>query len=335
MFSGLQTTEKRPSKRDIIILPAFLNYTELNMASVILCVFVLLTSFIGAALGSFLNVVIWRVPENMSLVSPPSHCPKCGTHVRWYDNIPIFSWFILRGKCRDCHSPISFRYPLVESLSCLVSLVVCASIFFGGWTGLKSQCLYWDDFATYVEAWGPLFQKGIVSPLDTNVPANVASLVVDDFIRLLFIATSIAIFYTLLADAALMLGFIQYDGKLPPRSLLIGAIVVVLFTAPMVRWLNLSDFGVQMIRTRSFVLSVMLGAIPCLFVKKSDRAVSATLGAIWGVVSGTIWAAPGSILCVLVAKAINHKTGRETLGIIVYAAIAILLISESVFFLVL
>ena len=200
----------------------------------------------------------------------------------------------------------------MESLSCLVSLVVCASIFFGGWTGLKSQCLYWDDFATYVEAWGPLFQKGIVSPLDTNVPANVASLVVDDFIRLLFIATSIAIFYTLLADAALMLGFIQYDGKLPPRSLLIGAIVVVLFTAPMVRWLNLSDFGVQMIRTRSFVLSVMLGAIPCLFVKKSDRAVSATLGAIWGVVSGTIWAAPGSILCVSLQKLSIIRLTRDS-----------------------
>jgi leader peptidase (prepilin peptidase)/N-methyltransferase len=98
------------------------------MTTFVLCAFAFLTAFIGASLGSFLNVVIWRVPEKESLMSPPSHCPKCGSPVRWHDNIPIVSWFLLRGKCRDCREPISFRYPLVESLVCFVALTFFASI---------------------------------------------------------------------------------------------------------------------------------------------------------------------------------------------------------------
>ena len=94
------------------------------MTTVLLVIFVFLLAAIGAAIGSFLNVVVWRVPEKMSLTTPPSHCPKCNSPVRWFDNIPIISWFILRGKCRDCHEPISGRYPLVESLSCFTALVI-------------------------------------------------------------------------------------------------------------------------------------------------------------------------------------------------------------------
>ena len=69
---------------------------------------------IGLVIGSFLNVVIWRVPRGESIVSPPSACPKCGQEIRPYDNIPVVSWLVLRGRCRDCGNPISARYPLVE-----------------------------------------------------------------------------------------------------------------------------------------------------------------------------------------------------------------------------
>ncbi len=68
----------------------------------------------GALIGSFLNVVIYRVPAGKSIVSPPSACGSCGHEVRPYDNIPVVSWLVLRGKCRDCGSRISIRYPLVE-----------------------------------------------------------------------------------------------------------------------------------------------------------------------------------------------------------------------------
>ena len=69
---------------------------------------------LGLAIGSFLNVVVYRVPASASLVSPPSACPRCGARIRKRDNIPVLSWLILRGKCRDCGEPISARYPLVE-----------------------------------------------------------------------------------------------------------------------------------------------------------------------------------------------------------------------------
>jgi leader peptidase (prepilin peptidase)/N-methyltransferase len=71
----------------------------------------------GAIFGSFLNVVIYRLPRHESVVTPASHCPNCGTPVRPYDNVPILSWLLLRGHCRGCGEPISARYPLVEALT--------------------------------------------------------------------------------------------------------------------------------------------------------------------------------------------------------------------------
>ena len=79
---------------------------------------------LGAVVGSFLNVCIWRIPEEKSIVFPASHCPKCGKSIRPYDNIPVLSWLALRGRCRDCSEPISPRYPLVEILTALLSLAM-------------------------------------------------------------------------------------------------------------------------------------------------------------------------------------------------------------------
>lgn len=68
----------------------------------------------GALIGSFLNVVIYRIPAKKSIVAPPSACGNCGAHIRPWDNIPVVSWFVLRGHCRDCGARISWRYPAVE-----------------------------------------------------------------------------------------------------------------------------------------------------------------------------------------------------------------------------
>ncbi len=71
----------------------------------------------GSCIGSFLNVCIYRLPQNLSIVSPRSFCPQCRTTVRGYDNIPILSFLLLRGKCRSCGAPISWRYPFIEGLT--------------------------------------------------------------------------------------------------------------------------------------------------------------------------------------------------------------------------
>ncbi|MCU1587488.1 MAG: Prepilin peptidase [Frankiales bacterium] len=78
---------------------------------------VVASGVLGLLIGSFLNVVIWRVPRGESVVRPPSACPACGQAIRSFDNVPVLSWLLLRGRCRDCAEPISARYPLVEGLT--------------------------------------------------------------------------------------------------------------------------------------------------------------------------------------------------------------------------
>ncbi len=86
---------------------------------------------LGACVGSFLNVVIYRLPEGRSIVTPPSSCPQCGHGLAWHDNVPVLGWLWLRGKCRYCRNPISIQYPIVEA--------VTAALFAG---------LYYTYFAT-------------------------------------------------------------------------------------------------------------------------------------------------------------------------------------------
>ena len=78
---------------------------------------------LGCCIASFLNVCIWRLPRNESVVSPPSHCPKCNARIRWYQNIPVLSWLALRGRCANCHEPISARYVMVELLGGILFLL--------------------------------------------------------------------------------------------------------------------------------------------------------------------------------------------------------------------
>ena len=86
----------------------------------------------GLVIGSFLNVVIFRLPEGQSIVSPGSHCPGCEAPIAWYDNVPVLSFLGLRGRCRHCRLAISYRYPSVELLTGLVFALI-AWRFGAGW----------------------------------------------------------------------------------------------------------------------------------------------------------------------------------------------------------
>jgi len=107
---------------------------------VLFIVLLLWLVLLGGCIGSFLNVLVYRLPLRKSLVHPPSHCPACGHPIRWYDNIPVCGWIKLRGKCRDVRSLISVRYPCVEGF--------CA-LLFGGIFVLLDQLLplsLWELF---------------------------------------------------------------------------------------------------------------------------------------------------------------------------------------------
>ena len=92
---------------------------------------------LGACVGSFLNVLVYRLPLRKSLVHPPSHCPRCGHLIRWYDNVPVIGWIKLRGKCRDCRLPISVRYPCIEGF--------CGILFGSAFVLLEQllDCPFW------------------------------------------------------------------------------------------------------------------------------------------------------------------------------------------------
>jgi leader peptidase (prepilin peptidase) / N-methyltransferase len=91
---------------------------------------VLFAAVFGAVIGSFLNVCIHRLPRGRSVTAPASACPNCGHELSWFENIPIVSWLLLRGRCRQCRAPISIRYPIIE--------LITAAMFAAGWW-------YYDD----------------------------------------------------------------------------------------------------------------------------------------------------------------------------------------------
>ena len=102
----------------------------------------ILSLIFGAMIGSFLNVCIYRIPENISLWWPPSTCPKCKTRIKFYDNIPVLSYLILRGKCRNCKAPISVQYPIIEALTSLLTLIVICKLGLTYWAGVALFITY-------------------------------------------------------------------------------------------------------------------------------------------------------------------------------------------------
>ena len=96
----------------------------------------------GLIIGSFLNVCIYRIPRNKSIVWPPSGCPKCGKHIAFYDNIPLLSYLILWGKCRHCKAPISCQYPIVEFITGALTLLFVWHWGLTPWTAVLLTAVY-------------------------------------------------------------------------------------------------------------------------------------------------------------------------------------------------
>ncbi len=150
---------------------------------------------LGASVGSFLNVVIYRVPAGKSLAHPGSHCPRCKHPIRWYDNVPVLSWFVLRGRCRDCRSPISMRYPAVEAITAALFLVI----------GMVE---------------GPFGGE--------NLPPSVAAAVEEAPSHALAIGRSAALvgYHLVLLCTLLAAVLVEYDGHRPPARLFAPALLV-------------------------------------------------------------------------------------------------------------
>ncbi len=130
-----------------------------------------LCALLGLVVGSFLNVVIYRVPRNESIVSPRSSCPSCGVPIEEKDNIPVLSWLLLRGRCRHCQGPISPRYPLIEA-SCAVLFAGLAARFGYRWDLPAFLVLFAGLLAlSCIDIERMLLPKKIVYPLTGLVAA--------------------------------------------------------------------------------------------------------------------------------------------------------------------
>ena len=119
----------------------------------------------GATVGGFLNVVIARVPMRLSIVKPRSRCPKCGREIAWYDNIPILSWILLRGKCRGCGLAISARYPLVELAGGLLAVACVRQLEPLGWAAASFAFVAALVALTYIDIDHWLLPRSITIPL--------------------------------------------------------------------------------------------------------------------------------------------------------------------------
>ena len=143
---------------------------------------------VGAVIGSFVNVVIARVPKGQSIVSPGSRCPRCGHPIAWFDNIPIVSWILLRARCRRCGLGISARYPLIELLTGLLAVAIFrregATVTALGYFAFAATllALSYIDLDTWLlphQITWPLIAVGLLSPLwnaaNTFVAAGVGA----------------------------------------------------------------------------------------------------------------------------------------------------------------
>ncbi|MEV4706657.1 prepilin peptidase [Actinoplanes sp. NPDC049316] len=161
-------------------------------------------ALLGLAVGSFLNVVIHRVPRGESLVRPGSHCPACGNEVRNRHNIPVLGWLLLRGRCADCKAPISARYPLVEAGTAALFVAVAARF---GWSWELPAYLYLAAVAialTAIDLDVLRLPDQIVLPsygvaLLLFLPAAIAGHSWDAALRALLAAACLYAFYRLLA----------------------------------------------------------------------------------------------------------------------------------------
>ena len=195
-------------------------------------------TMLGGIIGSFLNVVVYRLPAGKSLLFPGSQCPQCHHAIRCYNNLPVLGWFLLGGKCRDCQAPIGARYPAVEALTAIIFLTVA----------LTHVVLPLPDHTTDVDRYWLVLKT--------------------EFGRFLYLVTLLCG----LEVAAL----IRYDGHRLPRSL-VWFLVLLGFIAPLL-WPNVRASGDRADLGMSLMLGAAVGVAAAMFVTLAVRWLDKSSG---------------------------------------------------------
>jgi prepilin signal peptidase PulO-like enzyme (type II secretory pathway) len=210
-------------------------------------------SVIGAVIGSFLNVVVYRLPLGMSLVEPPSHCPKCKHLIRWFDNVPVFGWIMRRGRCRDCGNPISMRYPIVEAITALIFGLLTSYEFLTEGKNLPQRLI---EVAPHIS------QSGLN-------PQNLLDV---------YESLGICLFHLLLLCTLLCAALIEIDGQRPPLKLFPPALLVGLAVPLWWPWLRPMPWQV-LPPTRALSVNpyLLMGAVDGLIGLAAGAAIGGLL----------------------------------------------------------
>jgi len=218
------------------------------------------SALLGLAVGSFLNVVIYRVPRKESVVHPRSRCPGCGTQLAERDNIPVVSWLLLRGKCRTCGEPISGRYPFVELLTGV--LWASAGLRFGADWVLPAYLVFFASLIaiTFIDLDHYIIPTRIVYPtIFISIPLLVVAAAVQD---------EWANLERALIGAALAWGFLLIVHLISPRGMGFGDVRLSFVLGLFLGWLNLQHVFLGMF------LGFLFGAISGLLLmalRRRDR----------------------------------------------------------------
>lgn len=299
----------------------------------LLYIFIFFLTIIGAAFGSFINVVVWRVPEKMSLIVPSSHCPKCKTPIRWFDNIPILSWFVLKGKCRTCKKRISIRYPLVEITSTIVALIIACSLFLNSWTGSEKQTFYWDEFANLDNTRFDFIDNDFVSSTFTSRQAEQSSdeILISIFWHALYSTLTLAVLWLVVIDLLLTLGIVEWDRGFSPKSLLyftIFTLIVVAFVIFMINdTINIRRCVVNL--GRSILLGSLAPLVCQTLIPHGRLGEFILVNVIFSVAFGYIVAFPIGLFLIILSYLIKRKTGKQILGIGFFLSSVILLLLQG------
>lgn len=187
---------------------------QIEIPGVLLPALTFIVALLGGCFGSFLNVCIYRIPRNLSVVRPRSFCPACRNPIPWFCNVPVLSWLVLRGRCRHCRAPISFRYVLVELLTAVLFLLV--------WLKLVSALVRPE----WAALWAPP-----VSLLDLPTQGGLLGVTP--------IADPLLLPVYWLAVCGLLLGsFVDLEHLILPNRVTIGGMILGLAIAPFVPLLH-------------------------------------------------------------------------------------------------
>ncbi len=221
----------------------------------------------GISFGSFFNVLIYRLPSGKSLLKPPSHCPKCDNPIRFYDNVPLLSFLILRGKCRHCGAKISWRYPAVEALAGI--LAVIAIYYFGftirGFEAALLSLLFVPIFFIDLEHW--------IIPDSLDLPWIPIGLAVG-FLSGSFVNWSGALIGALVGGGVFALIMILGKVAFKKEAMGFGDVKLAAMLGAFMGWKNL----LLILILASFLGSLVGVALIISSRKKTERATSVPFG---------------------------------------------------------